>query len=77
MDIDLGILFLILSNIKINFYNQKLSWRLYIIAEVFFITRQVELIRKKEFAAAIVNPRDKIFVVYITSFSLDVNVYPW
>lgn len=60
--------FLIFRNIEVNFNNWKLGWKLYTVAEALFITRRVELVRKKEIAIAALDPDDKLFVVYIASW---------
>ncbi len=38
-------------------------------------TRQIELIRKKEFATAVFDPEDEAFVVHITAIGPDSNIY--
>ena len=55
-DIVLGMLFLIMSNIDIDFQARDLQWRFYTMRNIFPTTKQVELIGKKEFAAAVLNP---------------------
>lgn len=49
IEVTLEMFFFTLSNIEINFINQELRWRSYTIIKVFFITKWVELIRKKKF----------------------------
>lgn len=49
---------------------------MYTIAKVFLVTKQVELIEKKEFIRAAFNPKNEVFVVYITFFSQNLDVYP-
>lgn len=78
MDIILGMSFLILSNIEVNFTDEELSWRLYIIVEVFSITKQVKSIGKEKFAAVALDPENEIFVVHVTalaSFNSDVYFF--
>ena len=41
------------------------------------IIKRLELIRKKEFVAATLNPKNKVFVVYISSISQDLDVHPF
>ena len=67
--ITLGILFLTLSNVKITFINCHISWKTYSVAEILLLIRQVELIRKKEFAITAFNPENEAFVVYLTLIS--------
>lgn len=78
INIALEMLFLTLSNIEINFINQDLKWRLYTIAEALSITRQVELIRKKQFENAALDPSDETFVVHVAflnSSNLGLEIY--
>lgn len=78
MNVTLKIFFIILSNTKVNFTNQKLKWRSYIIAKAFPITKQIELVRKKEYIVANFDPNDEIFVVHVAmlaSSNLDLEVY--
>lgn len=70
------ILFFILNNIKTNFTDQKLSWKLYITIEAFTTTKQVELIRKIKFVTVTLNLDNENFVIYIASFtSSDLHIY--
>ena len=64
-----GMLFLTLSGADINFSARKLRWKTYTTKEAFPTTRYVELVEKKEFAAAIFNPEHKTYVVHIASLS--------
>ena len=58
-----------------NFVSKHFWKRSYITSKALQIIKQVELIEKKEFAAAAFYPKDKVFVVYIASISrkLDIN----
>ena len=60
-------LFLTLSSANIDFWKKKLWLRSYIIEETFSITKQVELIEKKKFAAIAIDLGHEIFIVYIAS----------
>ncbi len=71
LDMVLGMLFLTMSNPDVNFQAQDLQWRSYTTGEVLLITRRVELIRKKEFAAAVFDPQYETFVVHIAALSVD------
>lgn len=68
-NINMGIAYrmssLTLNNIKINFNNQKLSWRLYTPVEALLIIRQVELIEKNEFTIAALDPDNEIFIIHV------------
>ena len=65
----LGMLFLTLSNADIDFLGQERRWKTYTNKEVLPTIRRVELVRKKEFAAAALNPKHETYVVHIASFS--------
>lgn len=67
IDIALGILFLTLNNVKVNFNNYELRYRLYTIAQAFSTIKRVELIGKKEFPIIAFDPDDEIFIVYIAT----------
>ncbi len=77
-NIVLGILFLTISNADIDFQAQDLQWRFYTIGDVILITKQVELIGKKEFVAVTLDQEYEVFVVHIVALSVDLGyeVYP-
>ena len=74
--IALNMPFLILSNIKTDFVDCHIYWRLYTIAKVLLIIRQVKLVGKKEFAIATRNLKNEVFEVHIPSISLNLEVHP-
>lgn len=63
--------FLTLSNSNILFLEQELIWRSYIAAKAIPNTKQVEIINKNAFAKAVLDKNVKVFMVYITSLSLN------
>ncbi len=63
--------FLTISNADIDFQAQDLEWRSYITRNVFLTTRQVELIEKKKFTAATLDPEYKVFIVDIAAINVD------
>lgn len=75
MYIELEIFFLTPSNIKINFLEQKLNWRLYTTIEDLPTIKRVELVKKKEFVAAALDLDNKTFMVYLAFFT-NTNLYP-
>lgn len=78
IDIVLGMLFLTLSNIKVNFNNQELKYKLYTLAKALSTIKYIDIIRKKEFAITALDPDNEIFVVYIASLicsNLGLKVY--
>ncbi len=71
LDIVFGIPFLTMTNADVNFQAQDLQWRSYTTGELLPSTRQVELIGKKKFAAAVLDPEHKAFVGYIAVLCVD------
>lgn len=78
MEVVLGILFLTLSNVDIQFAEKKLTWRSYTAAEALPTTRRMELIDKKQFAKAALDENVEAFVVHVRSLSLEakMTMYP-
>ena len=72
-DIMLGMPFLTMSNADVNFQARDLQWRSYTTGEVLPTTRRVELIGKKEFAVAALDPEYKAFVVHVATLSVDLG----
>ena len=62
-------LFLILSGADVDFLGQELRWRIYITEEVFPTTKHIELVGKKEFAAAALDPEHETYVFHVASLS--------
>ena len=60
---------LTLSKANIWFAERELVWRTYMAAEALPTTRRVEIIDKREFAAAALNADDKTFVVHIVALA--------
>ena len=72
-----GMFFLTLSNIIVVFFDQELWWRTYTTEKALQTTKYIELVRKKQFAAASLDPEQETFLVYIVSLSftpLDVHL---
>ena len=61
--------FLTLSGADVDFLGRKLRWRTYTTKKAFPTTRHVELVGKKEFATAALDPESETFVVHIASLS--------
>ena len=77
-EIVLGMLFLTLSGADVDFLDRELLWRTYTTEEALPTTRRVELMRKKEFAAAALDLEHETFVVHVASLSstpLDADVH--
>ncbi len=69
----LGMPILAMSNADIDFQARDLQWRSYTIGEVLSTTRQFELIGKKEFVAAALDPEHEAFVVHVAALSVDLG----
>ena len=76
MEVILGMPFLTLSNADIRFAERELVWRTYSVAKALLMTQKIEIIDKKEFAAAALNEEDETFVVHMAAFSVGSNVHP-
>lgn len=59
---------LTLNNTNIYFSNSKIIYRLYTIAEIFSITKQINLIKKITFAKVVINLSNKTFILDIILF---------
>ena len=68
-EVVLGMLFLTLSGADVDFSGWELRWRTYTTKEVLPTTRCVELIGKKEFAAAALDPKHETYIIYIAPLS--------
>ena len=80
-----GMPFLTLSGANVDFLGRELRWRTYTTEETLPTTRRVELVGKKKFAAAALDPEHKTYIVYVKSVSsdaspssspLELNVHP-
>ena len=74
LEVVLRMLFLTLSKANIRFAEQKLVWRTYMVAKALLTTRRVEIIDKKEFAAAALNEDNKIFVVHVAALAVPTTI---
>ena len=64
-----GMLFLTLSDANVYFLGRELRWRTYSTKEALPTTRRVELVGKKEFAAAGLDAEHETYVVHVGSVS--------
>ena len=69
LEIFLGMFFLTLSNADIDFSGRDLRWRTYTTKEALQTTRRIELVGKKEFAAAALDSEHETYVVHVVSLS--------
>ncbi len=71
MEVVLGMPFLSLSNIDVEFAKLgKLTWSSYTAAEALPTTSQFELINKREFAKAALDKNSETFVIYVITLDL-------
>ena len=70
MDVALGMPFLTLSDADVRFTDRELHWRSYTVSEALPTTRRVELIDRKEFAAAALSKDDEAYVVHVASLAV-------
>ena len=62
-------LFLILNDADVNFLSRKLRCRTYTTKEALLTIKRIELVGKKEFAIAALDPENETFIVYVASLS--------
>lgn len=68
IDIIFGILFLLLSNVNVQFVEiEGLTWRNHNAVTIPLTIKNVKLIKKGEFAVAIVDKKAKTFVVHLAA----------
>ena len=71
LEVVFGMPFLILSGADIDFFGRELRWRIFTTKKALPTIIPIELIDKKEFAAAALDLEHEIYVVYIGSVSFD------
>ena len=64
-----GMSFLTLRDADVDFLLRDLRWRIYTSKEALATTTRVELVDKKEFAAATLDPEHETYVVHVASLS--------
>ena len=69
----LGMPFLTLSDVDVDFLGPELCWRTYTIKKVLPTTRRIKLVGKKEFTAIALDLEYEIYVVDIGSVSSDIS----
>ena len=78
LEVVLGMPFLTLSKADVRFAERELVWRTYTAAEALPTTRRVEIIDKREFAAAALNADNETFVVHVAALTelTTIPIYP-
>ena len=61
--------FLTLSGADVDFLDRELRWRTYTTQAALPTTRRIELVGKKEFAAAALDPKHETYAVHVGSVS--------
>ena len=69
LEVVLEMSFLSLSDTDVDFSGWKLRWRTYTTKEALLTIRHIELVGKKEFAAAALDSESETFIVHIASLS--------
>ena len=75
MIVGLGMLFLTLSNVSVQFAEKKLIWKTYTIKEALPTICRVKLTNQKEFAKVSLDKNIKAFVVHVSSLELRITIY--
>ena len=66
-EVVLGMLFLTLSNVDVDFSGWELRWKTYTTKKALPTTKRVKLVDKKEFVAAMLDPEHKTYIVHVGS----------
>ena len=69
-EIILAMLFLKLNNANMSFGKKTFMWKTYIINKALSITKQVQIINKKDFVIVVLDADSKIFMMYMA-------IYKW
>ena len=75
MEVVLGMLFLILNNVDIQFAEKKLTWRTYTTKKSFPTTCQVEIMNGKKFAKVVFDENVEAFLVYASSLQSRMTIH--
>ena len=76
INVVLGMFFLNLSNINVQFAKKELTWKTYTTEEALSTTRWVKLINQKEFSKAALDENIESFIVHVSSLALKMTIYP-
>ena len=72
-DIVLGMPFLTMNNVNVDFQAQNLQWRSYTTGDILPTIRRVKSIGKKEFVAATLDSEYETYVVHVAALSIDLS----
>ena len=77
LEVVIGMSFLTLSGANVDFLGWEFRWKTCTIKEALLTIRYIELVRKKEFAAATLDPKYETLVIHVTSLSsIPLNAKP-
>ena len=76
VEVVLGMPFLALSKVEVDFAESELTWKAYTIAEALSTTKRVQIIGLKEIAKVALDPDQKAFVVHVATLSSSMEVHP-
>lgn len=65
-----------LSNVDVLFAERELTWRSYTSVEVLSTTKRVQMIGRKKFAAATLDPGKEVFVVHVAYLGAKMSIHP-
>ena len=68
--------FLALNKVEINFEERELTWRTYSLNEALPTTKRVQMINRKELAAAALAPDKEAFVIYVAYLGAKISIDP-
>ena len=72
----LGMPFLALSKVELDFIKKELTWKAYTIANALPTIKRVQIIGPKEFAKAALDLDQEVFVVHVATFFSSIEVHP-
>ena len=76
VEVVLGMPFLALSKVEVDFAERELTWKAYTIAEALPTTKRVQIIGLKEFAKAALDLDQEAFVVHVATLFSSMEVHP-
>ena len=67
--------FLAFSNVNVSFADNDLIWKTYIIDKALPTTKRIQIINRKEFAKATLDPNQKVFVVHVATLTSEMTIH--
>ena len=75
IEVVLGMPFLALSKVKINFTEQELNWKTYNLEDALPITNRMWMIDWREFAAAALALNKEVFIMHMAYLRVNMLIY--